>query len=278
MKAKQLLLAFVLSLFVLSLGAELFINEVLASNQVTNANSFGEFGDWVELYNSGDTPVNLQGYYLSDSADDLQKWQFPSINIAAGAYLIVWATDRNTLTGTGEVHTNFKISNLETITLSSATGLIIDQIVLPALNPDQSYGLQTDGNLPWLYFNSPSPGLSNNGSIGYLGFLTEATPSHSGGFYPENIFLSFSDIPEGAQLLYTLDGSIPSYGASQTLVYNPGDVIELSDRSQEANNLSAIRTTVVNDASWIETWYPPPRQCEKGKCDSHQNNQTRLPR
>ena len=67
------------------------INEVMASNHSTIADEDGDFEDWIELYNYGDTPVNLYGYGLSDDYDNLMKWVFPDVTIEPGEYLLVWA-------------------------------------------------------------------------------------------------------------------------------------------------------------------------------------------
>ncbi len=257
MKHLSRVLVFCILLLSSQLGASIVINEVLASNNSVNANSFGEYGDWVELFNSGDQAIDLQSYYLSDDADELGKWSFPSVTIAPGAFLLIWATDRDLLTPEGEIHTSFKISNQETISLSAPDLQIVDQVVLPVLSPNQSWGRELDGSPLWLFYNEPSPGLSNNSATGYLGFLNDVTPSHSSGFYPQEINLTFSNIPDGATLLYTLDGSEAIPGASSTQVYIPDQIIPLADRSQEANGSSEIRTTVLDGTSWIDTWYPP---------------------
>ena len=44
----------------------------------------------VELYNGGNSAINLNGFYLSDNENDLTKWSFPNITIQPNDYLIVW--------------------------------------------------------------------------------------------------------------------------------------------------------------------------------------------
>ena len=56
------------------------INEVLASNQLAYFDDFFEYDDWLEIYHEGPI-LNLAGYYLSDRADSLTKWQFPMLVI-----------------------------------------------------------------------------------------------------------------------------------------------------------------------------------------------------
>ena len=54
-----------------------YINEFMAKNESTLADGNGVYSDWIELYNSSDTPVSLTGWYLTDSSDTLTKWVFP---------------------------------------------------------------------------------------------------------------------------------------------------------------------------------------------------------
>ena len=54
-------------------------------------------GDWVELYNTTNQPIDLAGWYLSDDATDLKKYQFPananSIIPANGYKVVTQAAD-----------------------------------------------------------------------------------------------------------------------------------------------------------------------------------------
>jgi hypothetical protein len=59
----------------------LAINEFMASNEATKADEYGEYEDWVEIYNYGTAPIYLGDLYLSDKADNPAKWKFPEISI-----------------------------------------------------------------------------------------------------------------------------------------------------------------------------------------------------
>ncbi len=93
------------------------INELMASNTKSYADSEGENDDWIELHNVSDSAVNLSGRYLSDNQNNPRKWQFPDdTQIAPGGYLIIWA-DEDGSTESG-LHANFKLSkNGETVML-----------------------------------------------------------------------------------------------------------------------------------------------------------------
>jgi hypothetical protein len=67
-----------------ALNAQLMINE--GSNKNFNSILDQDDGseDWIDIYNSGTTIVNLEGYSLTDDELDLQKWtstaEGPEIN------------------------------------------------------------------------------------------------------------------------------------------------------------------------------------------------------
>ena len=91
------------------LSQNIVINEILSSNSFSNTDEDGTYQDWIELYNNGATTVNLSGYGLSDDATILYKWTFPSVSIAPGEYLLVWASDKNRTVAGSPLHTNFKL-------------------------------------------------------------------------------------------------------------------------------------------------------------------------
>jgi len=65
----------------------IIINEVLA-------HSDGAPDDWIELHNTTDEPIDVGGWFLSDAADELGKYQIPDdapaeTTIPAGGYLVL---------------------------------------------------------------------------------------------------------------------------------------------------------------------------------------------
>ena len=81
-------------------NSQVIINEYSCSNISGPTDAFGEYEDWVELYNAGAAAVDLTGYYLSDDDGNPQKWQIPSGSIAAGGYKMVFCSGRNLVSGT----------------------------------------------------------------------------------------------------------------------------------------------------------------------------------
>ena len=71
----------------------LALNEFMASNDGYVFDEFGDSDDWVEIFNLGPTPVNMEGKFLTDNLSHTQKWEFPDTIIPVGGHLIVWTDD-----------------------------------------------------------------------------------------------------------------------------------------------------------------------------------------
>ncbi len=141
----------------------LFINEFMASNGSILADKNGDYDDWIELYNAGNTDVNLSGMYLTDNFTISTKWKIPDTVIAAGSFLLFWADNEET---EGTLHTNFRLSasNGEEIGLYDTENngiLLIDSISFNTQLRDTSYGRYPDGKSNWQFFSAPTPGNEN---------------------------------------------------------------------------------------------------------------------
>lgn len=168
----KLKIYFVILLFAASfskLSAQLYINEIMASNSTSLADEMGEYDDWIEIYNAGNQSVNLAGYYMTDTPNDNASfWQIPSNNaalttVAAGGYLILWA-DKSPEQGAH--HLDFKLSaGGESIALLSSTLDVIDSFDFTEQNENVSYGRVTDGNSDFIIFFVPTPGGANDSSL-----------------------------------------------------------------------------------------------------------------
>jgi hypothetical protein len=197
------LILFLAPSFIFSQG--IFINEIMSSNITTIYDEDGDASDWIELYNSSGSQVNLEGYYLSDDSLKIEKWQFGNTVIGPGEYLIVFASDKDTIIDYW--HTNFKISaSGEEIILSDPNGVLIDKINVPASYSDVSFGRISDGYLPWI-FQTPSPGSANTGQE-IQDFSDSVSVSLPAGFYPSAISVELS--AGTSDIYYTLDGSDPN--------------------------------------------------------------------
>lgn len=144
--------------------ARLKLNELMASNGTTleDPDEPGERPDWVELYNGTAGTVDLGGMYLTDDPLDLRKWTIATgVSIASGQRLVFYADDDGTQ---GPLHTSFQLSqDGETIALVDTDGeTILDSITFDGQTRDVSYGRFPDGDGPWGFHESPTPGGSNS--------------------------------------------------------------------------------------------------------------------
>ncbi|NQU22377.1 MAG: lamin tail domain-containing protein, partial [Candidatus Nealsonbacteria bacterium] len=90
----------------------LLISEFMAANDETLPDGHGEFEDWIEIYNPTPGPIELDGWHLTDNPNDLTKWEFPPRTLAAGDYLVVFASGREEadyVDPAGNLHTTFKL-------------------------------------------------------------------------------------------------------------------------------------------------------------------------
>lgn len=192
------------------LKAQVVINEFQSINESTIADYQGDFPDWIELYNSGKTNVNLTGYGLSDKVESPLQWVFPNITIGAGQYLIIFASGKNMVIG-DELHTNFKLSSSgEKIILSDQTGSLIDTSPSIVLLKNQSYARIIDGNQDWQIFSKSTPGISNKTGVKVTVPLIQPTTNLKPGFYFSTISTELSCTDLGAEVYYSLDGTSPS--------------------------------------------------------------------
>jgi hypothetical protein len=126
-----------------------FITEFKAVNSGAVLDEFHSASDWIELYNAGDSDLDLGGWFLTDRRADLIQWSFPSTHLPARRFLVVFASGRNLRTPGGELHTSFSLrADGEYLALVRPDGVTIQQEFAPSFPPQQSgfsYGFPMDG-------------------------------------------------------------------------------------------------------------------------------------
>ncbi|MBU2446444.1 MAG: lamin tail domain-containing protein, partial [Bacteroidetes bacterium] len=141
----------------------LYINEFMALNNSTIKDNYNSYEDWLEIYNPNNFSVPLRGYKLTDDPLIPAKWYFPeSVLIPAKGYILIWASNRDTMVGS-HIHTNFRLSAAgEFLGLSSPTINFIDFLTYGPQTSDISYRRRPDGGSIWTYYQLPTPGTSND--------------------------------------------------------------------------------------------------------------------
>lgn len=192
-------------------SAQLIINEIMQSNIDCIMDDLNEFPDsWVELYNPGTETEHLQDYSIYDKNKPGKAYQLPELEVAPGAYVIVYCDKE----GEG-MHTSFRLESGKGCNLYLfRNGEVVDQIEelkkQPA--PNIAYGRKTDGADKWGYQDVPTPGATNCGVV-CKDVLGEPIFSVEGKVTNQAINLSLSvpeDAPEGTVVRYTVDGTEPT--------------------------------------------------------------------
>ncbi|MDB6152862.1 MAG: hypothetical protein JWL90_1315 [Chthoniobacteraceae bacterium] len=213
MKFGALIYYFVLAVFLL-FGAiakgDVVISELMAAGQSVIADEDEEFPDWLELHNTGATSVALAGWHLSDEHDTPSKWTFPAVSIPADGYLVIFASGKNRVPTSGNLHANFALSaGGERLSLTPPGGVGGLEVSYPQQLPDVSF----DGIN---FLSQPTPGAANSATIAVA---TPPTFNRAHGFQDQPFALTLTSSTPGASIHYTLDGTEP--GAASALYTGP---------------------------------------------------------
>ena len=224
-----------------------YLSEAMSSNDTIVQAAGQPISDWVEVYNASQQVVDISGWGLSDNVGWPRKWQFPQgTSIWPGEYKVVMM-DKSTAPGSNAavLHANHALKRAggEVVTLSDSSGRVLDRMVLPEIPTDISYGRSPGQDGLFFFYDAPTPGAANG--PGFTGFARTPAFSLAGGLYKQNISVAI-EVPEGTQVRYTLDGSIPtvSKGMDYTGPFEISDTTVLRARAfaqglQPSNTITA---------------------------------------
>ena len=140
------------------------INEVSASNSIF-VNELFKRNDWLELYNTTDSPIDVEGMYLSDNLNKPKKYQISKGDtkaetiIPAHGYLIVWC---DKLEAESQLHASFKLDgDGGDVILTAEDESWNDIFTYTAHNGDQTVGRYPDGAADVFVMNIPTIAKAN---------------------------------------------------------------------------------------------------------------------
>ena len=194
--------------------SQVVINEYSCSNMSGIADAFGQYEDWIELYNTTGSSVNLTGWYLSDHPLNLTKWQIPSGSIPANGYKMVFCSKRDLVNG-NEYHPNFNLSQTdgEWIILTNPTLGVVDSFkIVHRTQANHSIGRTSNAAATFSLFSTPTPNSANTNPIPF--YTPTPVFSLAPGFYtgPQTVTIQCAN--PSANIRYTLDGSNPNPGST----------------------------------------------------------------
>lgn len=142
-----------------SMGAsnvQVVISEVMTGSTCSGIDTSGRISDWVELWNRGDTAVNLDGAYLSDEINNLVKYKITGLTLQPGERKVIRCAGDDAQVGDA----NFSLSRDGcTVTLSGVLGNVVSQVEIPLLGKDIAWSLQEDGT--YAATEKATPGYEN---------------------------------------------------------------------------------------------------------------------
>ena len=190
----------------------LIINEIMAANVDVYLDPSFNYGSWVELYNPTDKSVALGGLYISDDPKNLKKNKLLNSYgaLPAKGYALLNFDHHEVWTQASYRQIDDKLDcDGGTIIISDGTKIIAQQDYPEAISRT-SYARTTDGGSVWGTTGNPSPGSSNQASGGFAAQqLAAPVVDKDGQLFTGNLQVCVN-IPKGATLKYTTDGTSPT--------------------------------------------------------------------
>ena len=148
------------------------ISEVMPGSGFSITGDEGKASDWIELLNTGNKAVSLEGAFLSDDPENRAKWQIPALTIEPGQRVVVRCAGAQAAEGEAD----FALTRDGcSVILTGRHGNTISMVECPSVGKECSWALQDDGT----YIQTPktTPGLPNTDEgyeawLGQVGYVT----------------------------------------------------------------------------------------------------------
>ena len=145
------------------------ISEILAANRAAQPGPFGNYPDWVELWNGHASALVLDGYRVSRDGG-ASSFAFPSgVSLASGAYLVLWCDGSRpaSVSSAMPLNSGFSISGSGgDLALVDPFGRVVSLVSYGPQLPDKSIGLSGDA---WALLAKPTPGAVNSAALPVVG-------------------------------------------------------------------------------------------------------------
>ena len=140
-------------------ASPLRINEVSAGNDIY-IDDYGKKADWVELYNTTDHDISLEGIYLSDNRNKPLKFKMQQGFVPAHGTRVIWCDNNEPVS---QLHAPFKLTNADGafVGIQAADGSWADRVMYLEQGKWQTYGRYPDGGNMTTILNQPTIDKSN---------------------------------------------------------------------------------------------------------------------
>jgi hypothetical protein len=191
----------------------------MAANARVLPDDDGAFSDWLELHNPTAASIELEGWFLTDSATEPRKWRLPAVTLPPGGFLVVFASNKHRTDPARPLHTNFALSaGGEYLGLVKPDGETVAAEFaprFPAQTDDISYGLvtQPDGARRAGFLRRATPGTENGGPEALM--LTETVSfSRPSAPFAGPFVLELTGAAPGQKIRFSAHGGIHAADAA----------------------------------------------------------------
>lgn len=193
--------------------AQVVINEFSASNLEGFLDNYNKTEDWIELYNTSSSTVDVSGWHLTDRPSKPTKWAIPAgTTIAGNGFLRFWCSGRDEAIGS-DFHTSFKLTQTagkDSVVFADPAGVIQEEHALDLTMVEHSRCRETDGAATWRVCTNPTPNSSNDGTPQVDGYTEQPTITLPAGFYPIAVTVQIQSNEPNSEIRYTTDGTNPT--------------------------------------------------------------------
>ncbi|MDP6634493.1 MAG: lamin tail domain-containing protein, partial [Phycisphaerae bacterium] len=264
----------------LLLSGSAVISEFMASNSITILDGLGQSSDWIELHNPTPSPVSLNGWFLTDDSDDLDKWMIPNVTLAAAGdpggddYLIIFASgqdDADYPYWDGQYHhTNFKLSSNDSDQHESVLLVKDDALTVehgyedyPEQVADVSYGM---GDSAPIYHELVAVGDTSSYLVptaGHAALLPDTEPGGDPGWtadtFDDSTWTNTTLRDQAGMIITEIDSGTPNFveiqNVSDAAIDTAGWSVLVNDASVSISSVNALEWDLPSSVSPSEVLY-----------------------
>lgn len=194
-------LSFVFGGFEHTAAARFRLNEVMTHNRSAYADNEGAYHDWVELHNTSDHAISLDGFSLTDDPEQPEKYVFPDTTLSADGYTVIFLSGEKKEKRPG--YAPFGLSdNGDTVYLCYRKN-VVDELAITSSPENVSFGRKV-GTDDTCWFAKPTPAAVNSGiAASSVTALREAC--YTGVMFSEAAAVSAADETDWIELHNTTD-------------------------------------------------------------------------
>ena len=240
------------------------INEILSHSHAVDP-------DWIELHNTTASPINIGGWFLSDDALDLKKYEIAAgTSIPANGYIVFNEDDHFRNAADPGSTTQFALSeNGETVYLRSGLGGDMtgysDREAFGAAETGIAFGrhLKSTGTYNFVAMSANTPGAANAyPKVGPI--VINEIMYNPGATDPNEEFIELLNITSNPVSLYDLEGNPWTFTDGISFEFPANTTIPANGYAIVAKNPAAFAARYTSVPPSVQVFGPYPNKLDNG--------------